>query len=667
MQIFSSDDIARIKKRIRENPAFVKSVESETANVRRKLYIQKSGLATWAHYFSCPDCGTHLTFDYDCNEHFDCPNCGKSVSGEPYLGAWWRTIVSKNVQAAYKLAFLYVGTEKEEYLDVSKKIILGYADNYCNYEVHGGIPYNHPGRFTSQVLSDAGPVYDLAQAYALLKDKFTEAERTHIERDLLRPAAEHQKKYLTPQLHNHEVFICTSIAIVGLAIGDESLVDFALNSKYGLKYQIDNSYLDDVFWFEGSTGYHLFSLRGFMIYEMAAKNTRYSLFAEPHYREKLHRALLFPEKLYTGNGATIKLNDGGDSLEGNAAIYEYAYETLKDDALLPLLAACYKKGQTREASFYAVVYGVDKLPENIPALKKENYLTTVGTQIAMVRGEDDRYLFLKAMPYGGEHDHYDRLGISFGAFGEEVSPDFGTSSGYGSPLHYGYFKNTASHNTVVIDGENMAPCDTVVNEYKVDAPDDIYLDAETLPPEDYKMLDSFTIKQWSDEAYRGVKMRRVIRFLGKYFIDVFAVKSDNELKKDYTIRLYGEKLGAKRGVYSGELATTGAQSYIKNAYIDDPSGIVKCEYQNGEIKTDIYALADGAQMIYAEGPGNPADRTVAYLLERSYSKSPIYINVIETYKGESTIEKVEASVNCGKVSVKVTEKSGDVKTLDLML
>ena len=117
MQIFSAEDIARIKKRISENPEFVKSVEDETANVRRKLYIQKTGLATWAHYFSCPVCGARLTFDYDCNDHFDCPNCGKSVSGEPYLGAWWRTIVSKNVEAAYKLAFLYVGEHLSPHLE----------------------------------------------------------------------------------------------------------------------------------------------------------------------------------------------------------------------------------------------------------------------------------------------------------------------------------------------------------------------------------------------------------------------------------------------------------------------------------------------------------------------------------------------------------------------
>ena len=42
-----------------------------------------------------------------------------------------------------------------------------------------------------------------------------------IENEMFRPAAEHQKKYLTPQLYNHEVAICTSIAAIGIAINDD--------------------------------------------------------------------------------------------------------------------------------------------------------------------------------------------------------------------------------------------------------------------------------------------------------------------------------------------------------------------------------------------------------------------------------------------------------------
>ena len=282
----------------------------------------------------------------------------------------------------------------------------------------------------------------------------------------------------------------------------------------------------------------------------------------------------------------------------------------------------------------------------------------------MVHGTEGRYLLFKAMPYGGEHDHYDRLAISFDAFGKGIADDLGTADGYGSPLHYSYYKNTASHNTVVINGENMAPCSTKVNEYKVNAPDDIYLDAETAAPEDYEMLDSFTIKQWSEEAYAGVRMRRMISWYDKYFIDVFAVDSDNEFRKEWTLRIKGRNVAPKFGRYLNTFAKEGAQRYITNAYIAKEEGVVKCEYVGDGYRTDVYALASGVELLYAEGPGKPANEKLSYLLERTNAKCPIYVNVVETYENESVIDKVEASVEGRLVRVKVIEKSGRIREFE---
>lgn len=666
MQIFTSEDKARIRERMSKNPHYASLIESTTKDVRNKLYIQKTGLATWSHYFVCPKCGVRLTFDYYNNESFTCPNCHSVQSGEPYLGAWWNTILDRTTSAAFYLALGYVGAGREDMLDLSKRIILGYADNYKNYEVHGGIPYNNPGRFASQVLSDSHPIYDLATAYALIKESFTPEEREHIESDLFRPAAEHQIKYLTPQIHNHEVAICTSIAVIGLAIGDEELVKYATDTKYGLKYQIDHAYLEDNLWFECSTGYHFYSLYWFMAFERVAKNTKYSLFADPTYSDKLYRALVFIKNIYIGNGKTIKLNDGTGSIVGNGNIYEYAYTYFRTDELLSYLSLSYTEGNERENSFIAMIYGVDSLPEAKP-LEKVNYFSKVGSNLAMIHGTEDRHLLFKAFPYGGEHDHYDRLAISFGAFGWGACDDFGTSAGYSSPLHYGYFKNTASHNTVVIDGENMPPCDTVVNEYRVNAEDDIYLDAETLPPEDYKMLDSFTIKQWSDEAYRGVRMRRIISWHDKYFIDIFKVSSDNSLRKDYTLHIDARLVSPREGRYNNGIGTNGAQTYIKNGYFTTRKGITTFNYVSENGNLNVHTLSDGLELIMAEGPDNPANRNVAYLLERTTESSPVFVNVIEAFKDTPTVKEVCASLEGGKVTVNVTENSGKLRTLTVEL
>ena len=655
MNIFSKTDIEKIKNRVRKYPEYIEKIERNTRDVRRKLYIQKTGIATWYHYFTCPHCGTRLTFNYDDNEHFVCPECSNVQTGEPYLGAWWETVLTMTSSSAYELAVGYIATDRLDFLEVAKQIILGYAENYKNYEVHGGIPYNHPGRFASQVLSDCDPICHLASAYSILRDHFTESERELIENEMFRPAADHQKKYLTPQLHNHEVAICASIGAIGIAIDDEELIRFATDTKYGLKYQIDHAYLEDSLWFECSVSYHLYALQWFMMFEKLAKNTNYSLLSDAHYRERLYRAMILPLKLRIDDSGTARLNDGHGSFVGNQSIYEYAYFCFGTEELLALLQACYTGGQ-RE-SFDALIYGVDDLPR-APVIPIHNYLSERGSGLAIIHGSEQRTLVFKATPYGGEHDHYDRLALSFCAFGRGACMDFGTASGYGSPLHYGYFKNTASHNTVVIDGENIAPCDTRIREYKVNAQDDIYLDAETLPPEKYTMLDSFTIKQWSDEAYNGVTMRRIVSWHDKYFIDVFVLKSDNTLKKEWTWHTDAEGEIPQAAEYIGKVSHKGAQSYLTEAYLYRAMGVVKTSYRNDGFNMDIYTLADGKEIIYAKGPNTPASTNVSYLLERTYEKCPTFVNVIEAHKGESIIRSVNIEKDKGAVTVTVTEKSG---------
>lgn len=662
MNIFLKSDIEIIKDRVRNNPGYIDEIERKTRDVRRKLYIQTSGLATWYHYFTCPHCGTRLIFNYDDPEHFLCPECGKIQTGEPYVGAWWETVLGMTSSAAYELAIGYVATDREDFLAIAKEIILGYAANYKNYEVHGGIPYNHPGRFASQVLSDCDPICHLSRAYSLLSDYFTESEKKLIENEMFRPAAEHQKRYLTPQLHNHEVAICTSIAAIGIAIDDEDLISFAVNTKYGLKYQLDNAYLEDNLWFECSSSYHLYALFWFMVFEKMAKNTKYSLFADPHYREKLYKALIYPLNLRVDRNNTFRLNDGHGSLAGNENIYEYAYAYFGTDELSTLLNACYQNG--KRESLEALLYGVDILP-NVPEVPIGNYLSQSGSGLAIIRGSDKRILLFKAMPYGGEHDHYDRLALSFGAFGNNMSMDFGTASGYGSPLHYGYFKNTATHNTVVIDGENMAPCDTRIREYRVNAPDDIYLDAETLPPEEYRMLDSFTIKQWSDEAYKGVRMRRIISWHDKYFIDVFLLKSENKLRKEWTWHIDAEFEFPDDSKYIDKVSLYGAQTYLTNAHLSKTDGVLKCEYKKDSFCMDVYTLAENKELIFAEGPNNPASTKVSYLLERTYELSPVFVNVIEAHRKDPVIDSVDISVKDDRVFVVVTEVSGRKRQLEV--
>lgn len=647
MQLFDKKSLEILREKAKNSKEYLEYIENSTKNVRKLPKIPATAKSTWGHYYVCPKHGTKFIYDYFDEKNYVCPVDNEVYTGEPYEGGWWAYTVSENINSARLLAIGYALYQNEEYLQKAKFILLEHAKYYKDYEVHGDIPYNHPGKMGSQVLDDSSSLTLLCFAYSLISDSFTDDEKECLKNGLFFPAAEHFKKYRTDQIHNHEVCIDCAIGAIGIVTENKDLIDFALNSKYGLKYQLDNAVLDDGLWFECSMGYHLYALRWFTFYEMFARNTEHTLFAHPDYKDKIYKMLVYPLNLLDENGDLPYINDGGASLKGNGVIYEFAYTYFKTPELAFLL------NETRKSNSICIeriLFGTE--PDEIPDIKPKSYITESGSNLAIIHGSDSRYLMLKATPYGGEHDHYDRLSVSFSAFGKKLSADLGTTL-YGSPLHYGYYKNTANHNTVIINGENMAPCATKVNKYEKISETEFYLDAETLAPDSFVMPDSFTIKQWSDEAYKGVTMRRRIFWQDKYFVDIFDVKSDNDLKKEWTWHVEGERTG-NGTEYPEKLNENGAQGYLHTVTADKRNGTIKNTYSDGDTVLDIYAKADGVTLIHAKGPNNPATNDISYLLERTCEKNNTFVNVIEAHKTDGGIIK----------SVEITDNTVTVTTVD---
>ena len=661
MSLLSKGDVLKLKEAFERDPYYLERIDEDCRDVFNKVYVPEETLATWTHYYVCPKHSVRLNVDYYDSEHYVCPVDGEVFTGEPYRGAWWDIIVSRTADRSYLLAIAYVATGKEKYLKPLREILLGYAKAYPGYVVHGGIPYNKPGKMTSQALSDAGPLCNLAYAYDVAKDAFTKEEQKFIEDGLFRPGANHLKEYSTPQLHNHEVVILGTLGVIGLAIGDDSLVEHALNCKYGLKYQIENSYTEDGFWFEMCMGYHLFSMMYFIRFEKMARGTRFSLFDDKVTGPLLRKALVFPINLCYKDGSIPKMGDGTSGFYGSEGTYEYPYAYFGGEDLRYCLSVCY--GERERKNLDALIFGSPDFKPSVDYPIK-NYLAKGGTNFAVLHGSEERYFLFKASPYGGEHDHYDRLALSFSAFGKPVSVDMGTAAGYGAPLHYAYYKNTATHNTVVVDGENMPPCETVIESYEAFAEDDIRLAAHTLPYEKFGGLDSFTIKQWSDEAYANTSMRRIVRFRDKYFIDIFKVSSDNELNKDWTWHTVGETVIPEGVEPLDKVNEKGPQSFFSEARVKLGKGVERISVVADDYVLDTYAYAEGKQLVFAKGPDCPSTSLISYLIERSNERCPLYVNVIEAHRhGEAVIDKVDVSVTGDEVTVTVYEKSGKIFTI----
>lgn len=110
------------------------------------------------------------------------------------------------------------------------------------------------------------------------------------------------------------------------------------------------------------------------------------------------------------------------------------------------------------------MYGVDEI-EDVEPLTLSNYHDNEASGLTVVHGAGEQYLLFKHGKFGGEHDHYDKLGIHYSVGECDVIADFGTV-GYNAPHHYPYFKNTFTHNTVCINGVNQPPADGKTIEYR---------------------------------------------------------------------------------------------------------------------------------------------------------------------------------------------------------
>lgn len=243
--------------------------------------IPQTGIASWNLYYFCPHHGVRLTWRADMPHRHACPVDGEIFSGEPWDGAWWREMNGRNASACQQLGLIWRLTGETAYRDKVRTLLMGYADVYPGYQIHGDIPNNGPGKMNAQTLCEANCILEMALGYDFIRDGLTSAEERHIRDNLLRCAATFLREHRTAQIHNHEVKISAALGVLGFVLEDESLLEFAVNQPYGLRWQLEKGLLAEGLWFEGSIHYHYYALQGFFAFEKLARGTRWSLLDGP--------------------------------------------------------------------------------------------------------------------------------------------------------------------------------------------------------------------------------------------------------------------------------------------------------------------------------------------------------------------------------------------------
>ena len=648
---FTRDDIHRIRQRAKENPEMLNELRRRTEFFFRygvKVPVGKQ--STWVMYYMCPEDSSKLVYDYAQQFEFTCPVCGKVYTGDYFGGAWWRHTVEKTVDNGFYCAVLWLITEEEKYKSIAVEVLERFANNYAGYELHGGIPYNNPGMISSQTLCEALTLRSLVMSFDILSDTMPEQWNEKIVKWLIEPSAKVMMEQRMSQLHNHEVVINSTLSIIGLVLKRQDILDFGLYSKYGLKYQMENGVLDDGFWFEGTVHYHNFTLWACMVFEKFARNTKHSMRSLGIYEKMFAMPMHIMKHDFTlpclGDGS------GEGTLDELAMYYEFPYTLLKTKEIAQLLNTVYSR--TERSGIEALLYGADEI-EATDQLKPQNYHDDEASGLTVLHGEGGQYLLFKHGKYGGEHDHYDKLGLHYAVADEDVFADFGTV-GYNAPHHYPYFKNTFTHNTVCINGVNQPPADGKTVDY-IPGENETFVQGYAGWTGALPDRDSLTIVQWDEEAYRDVEMYRALLFRDEYLLEAFLVKGAQGKTVDWVIHPKGICTMPDSPWIAQSVGLSTPQTFLNEARCIRNAGLAHSLWTQAGGTLHLWSACNQEDaVLYADGPDNPPSQTLTYCIHRVVPEQGdvIFANVICFADNRPAPEDVSIRIDGNNVNFQLT-------------
>ena len=530
---FSDEDLNNIRK----NASTVwgqEMVASYEKTVRQRLKYSLSvpeAEGGYGHHYYCPTCNVELTFTFTTPTSHVCPQCNTAYSGGQYDAAWISEVHNRNLNYLSACMYLYIITRDEDYAASIAFMLDDYAENWLKWEehsVHGDL--NTAGRMYAQSLEEAKWFSDVAMIYKVVKHHIPDAIKEKIETKMLAPAAEMLKE--RKQTSNWQTWHNAAIASIGVAIGDRTLFDYALYAPiYGYEALIISNLYADGWWNEGSVTYHFYSLQAMLKTAEAVRCLGINL-----YRSDLKKMFDAPMNSVYSDLSMVTHNDGwtGATLTSYARYYNLAYLRYgRSTEYASVLGTCWAKAGKKGAE---CLLNPNDLSDSQTLTQKSCVYDNIGYAV-LHKGRWSAVM--KYGPHGGSHGHPDKLSVTLHDGEREILPDFG-SPAYSVPAFGGWYKNTLSHNTVVVDGVNQEAVTGTLIDFS-----------------------ESSVKAKVSGAYTGVEMERSLTFGSGTMTDVFTVIGQGNHTYDYVLLSVESPVYAYAAIDSN-LGYSGPYEYITN-------------------------------------------------------------------------------------------------------
>ena len=625
--VFLTDaDVEAMKAKIARHPwasQIARSIERRAASWLASPLPIPEGETGWYHNYFDPRYGVRLIYDPNQPHRHVSPVDGQVFSGGVYDAAWLYLTHTRIADAALDLALAFRLTGDERYGRAAAAILLGYAERYPATVEHGS--WAGKGRMMGQSLDEAVWAIALLRAYDLIKDwgVLSDDDQARIEQELFRPVAELLRKQ-TSQIHNIHSWHNAAIAMIGLTVGDPELVNFAVSHPAsGYIAQVTQGVMDDGFWYEGSIGYHFYTISSLQHLVVALRAAGLEI---PH-EDRLKMMYLAPILYADPEMGLPSLNDSapGSTLYGQADFYEFAAGWWDEPQFARVLAEAYTTGGRTRSSLNALLYGpgdVAQAAVEAQPLPSHNF---EASGIGILR-RGDSYVLLKYGPHGGGHGHPDKLGMVLYGLGEPLSKDLGTP-GYGVPLTQTWYRQTVSHNTIVVDERTQQPTQGTLRAW--------------VEGEDF---DAITAA--STGAYPGVELQRTLILTGDLLVFVDRAASGQVHTFDWVYHAEGRwDLAASRGFAATRLQDSpfsgdGYQhlANVQRAPVDGAWRVGWITPKNNRYSLWM-AAGPGTELFLAEGPSNPADRQRPAVIVRRRGERTLWAGVFDL-SGKEIVQDV---------------------------
>lgn len=610
-----------------------------------------------------------------------------------------------------KAGVLFQITGEEKYAIYIRDMLLQYADLYPTLGKHPAERSYARGKMFWQCLNDANWLVYTSQAYDCIYDWLDANTVKKLNSELFRPYAEYisvENPQFFNRIHNHSTWGNAAVGMIGLVMGDEELVKWALygldqqvpgdivkdndggsirlkgQKEAGFLAQLDHAFSPDGYYTEGPY-YQRYAMYPFLIFAQGLANKQPELGILDYRNGLLIKAVDALINQTNAAGEFFPINDaqkgmslgsrelvnavsmayfyGGNNPQLLSIIEDQGRVPLNDSGLAAAKAIAEDKAQPYQYKSIELSDGAKGDEGAIGVLRKDN-LT----------------LMMKYAKHGMGHGHFDRLGFLLYNGADEVVQDYGSArwvniehkdgGGY-LKENTSWAKQTIAHNTLVIDKDSHF--------------DGKVADAEETSGTPYYFSSADGIEVVSAKelnAYEGIQMQRTMAIVNidelenPLVIDLFSVQAPEGTRYDLPLYYMGELMSTNQQFeMQNDLSPMGKESGYQHLWLEGQAAINNESFRmtwfnQKNFYTVTSAIQEGDRALLTRIGANDPNfnlRRDAGLIHRRTAGNTLFANLYETHGEYSYSDEIPVNSFTSVSAIKVLHESADYATVSFEL